>query len=90
MFGSPEVSYHQPYAARDWLSILRTFYSTQNLQRKHRNLYRPQGRKGIGRTNKRWRQQFKSRDGTDQMEQILIFKMMMIDLKVLHHRYVRI
>jgi hypothetical protein len=36
MFGDPEVSYHQTYLARDWLSILRTPYPTQNLQRKHR------------------------------------------------------
>jgi len=36
MFGGPEVSYHQIYSARDWLSILRTSYPTQNLQRKHR------------------------------------------------------
>jgi len=36
MFGGPEVSYHQPYSARDWLSILWTPYPTQNLQRKHR------------------------------------------------------
>jgi len=36
MFGGPEVSYHQTYSARDWLSILRTPYPTQNLQRKHR------------------------------------------------------
>jgi len=35
MFGSPEVSYHQNYSARDWLSILRTPHPTQNLQRKH-------------------------------------------------------
>jgi len=34
MFGGPEVSYHQ--TARDWLSILRTPYQTQNLQRKQR------------------------------------------------------
>jgi len=33
MFGGPEVSYHQTYSARDWLSILRTTYPTQNLQR---------------------------------------------------------
>jgi len=33
MFGGPEVSYHQTYSARDWLSILRTPYPTQNLQR---------------------------------------------------------
>ena len=31
-FGGPEVSYHQIYSARDWLSTLRTSYSTQNLQ----------------------------------------------------------
>jgi len=36
MFGGPEVSYHQTYSARDWLSTLRTPYPTQNLQRKHR------------------------------------------------------
>jgi hypothetical protein len=36
MFGVPEVSYHQNYSAKGWLSILRTHYPTQNLQRKHR------------------------------------------------------
>jgi len=36
MFGSNEVSYHQTYSAKDWLSILRTTHPTQNLQRKHR------------------------------------------------------
>jgi len=36
MFGGPEVSYHQMYSARAWLSILRTTYPTQNLQRKHK------------------------------------------------------
>ena len=36
MFGGPEVSYRQTYSARDWLSILRTSYPTQSLQRKHR------------------------------------------------------
>jgi len=36
MFGGPEVSYHQTYSAREWLSILRTPYPTQNLQRMHR------------------------------------------------------
>jgi hypothetical protein len=36
MFGGPEVSYHQTYSARDWFSILRTPYRTQNLQRKRR------------------------------------------------------
>jgi len=36
MFGGPEVSYHQTYSARDWLSILRTPYPNENLQRKHR------------------------------------------------------
>ena len=35
MFGSPEVSYQQTYSARDWLSIMRTAYPTQNLQKKH-------------------------------------------------------
>jgi len=36
MFGGSEVRYHQTYSARDWLSILRTTYPTQTLQRKHR------------------------------------------------------
>jgi hypothetical protein len=36
MFGGPEVSYHQTHSAREWLSILRTPYTTQNLQRKRR------------------------------------------------------
>jgi len=36
MFGGPEVSYHHTYSARDWLSILRTSYPTQNVQRKHK------------------------------------------------------
>jgi hypothetical protein len=36
LFGGPEVSYHQTYSVSDWLSILRTLYPTQNLQRKHR------------------------------------------------------
>ena len=36
MFGGPEVSYHQTYSARDWLSFLRTPCPTQNLQRKHK------------------------------------------------------
>ena len=35
-FGGPEFSYRQTYSAGDWLSNLRTSYSTQNLQRKHR------------------------------------------------------
>ena len=30
------VSYHQTHSARDWLSILRTPYTTQDLQRKRR------------------------------------------------------
>jgi len=35
----PDVSYHQTYSARDRLSIPRTPYPTQNLQRKHRKTY---------------------------------------------------
>jgi len=42
MFGGPEVSYHNTYSARGWLSILRTPYPTQNLQRKHRTDIRTQ------------------------------------------------
>ena len=37
MFGGPEVSYHQTHSARDWLSILRSPYQTQNLQRSNCN-----------------------------------------------------
>ena len=36
MFGVPEVNFHKTHSARDWLSILRTPYTTQNLQRKRR------------------------------------------------------
>jgi len=36
MFGGPEFNYHRIHSARDWLSILRTPYTTQNLQRKRR------------------------------------------------------
>jgi len=36
MFGGPEVSYHQIYSARDWLSIVNTPYPAQSLQKKHR------------------------------------------------------
>ena len=36
MFWVREISYHQTYSARDWLSILRTPYQNQNPQRKHR------------------------------------------------------
>ena len=43
MFEGPEVSYHKTYSARDWLSILRTPYPTQNLHRKRRIDYRHTG-----------------------------------------------
>ena len=36
MSGGPEIRYHQIYSVRDWLSILRTTYTAQNLQRKHK------------------------------------------------------
>jgi hypothetical protein len=36
MFGGPEISCHQTYSARDWLSILRTPYPTQDLRRQNR------------------------------------------------------
>jgi hypothetical protein len=36
MFGGPEGSYHQTHSARDWLSVLRTPYTTENLHRKSR------------------------------------------------------
>ena len=59
MFGGPGVSYHQTYSARDRLSVLRTTYPTQNLQRKHRidNTTDHIKRRTIGRPKKRWREQ---------------------------------
>jgi len=36
MFGDPEVNYQQTFSARDWLSILRAPYPTQNLHRKNK------------------------------------------------------
>jgi len=65
MFGGPEVSYHQTYSARDWLSILRTPYPNQNLQRKHRT-------DSVGASNSSFG------DGTDQRVQSLMFMMMII------------
>ena len=65
MFGGPEVSYHQTYSARDWLSILRTPYPTQNLQRKHR-------------TDSFGASSCNSEDETDQRVQSLMFMMMII------------
>jgi hypothetical protein len=64
MFGGPEVSYHQTSSARDWLSILRTTYPTQNLQRKHR-------------TDNTGRSSCNSGDGKDQRVQSLMLMMMM-------------
>jgi hypothetical protein len=63
MFGGPEVSYHQTHSARDWLSILRTPYTTQNLQRER-------GTDGESNCN--------SGDGTGQMAQPWMFMMMMM------------
>ena len=69
-FGGPEVSYHQTYSARDWLSILRTSYPTQNLQRKHRtDLLDDLKNAGDSRCN--------PGVGTDQRVQSLMFMMMM-------------
>jgi hypothetical protein len=65
MFGGPEVSYHQMHSARDWLSFLRTPYTTQNLQRKRRT---------DGESN------FNSGDGTGQMAQHSMFMMMMMTI----------
>jgi hypothetical protein len=67
MFGGPEVSYHQTHSARDWLSILRTPYTTQNLQRKHRT---------GGESN------CNSGDGTGQMAQPWMFMMMMVMMMI--------
>jgi len=36
MFGGHEFNYNQTYSATDWLSILRTLYPTQNLQKESR------------------------------------------------------
>jgi len=67
MFGGPEVNYHQTHSARDWLSILRTPYTTQNLQRKRRT-------DGENNCN--------SGDGTGQMAQPWMFMMMMMMMMV--------
>ena len=86
--GGPEVSCHQTYSARDWLSILRTPYPTQNFQRNHRT-------DGTGfntckechKTESLWNHTTTDRknvgansynfgDGTDQRVQSLMFMMM--------------
>jgi hypothetical protein len=69
MFGGPEVSYHQTHSARDWLSILRTPYTTQNLQRERRT---------DGESN------CNSGDGTGQMAQtwMIMMKMMIINVQL--------
>jgi len=82
MFGGPEVSYHQTYSAREWLSILRTPYPTQSLQRNHRTDNHTttdhkegeqlEDRRSVGASS------CNSRDGTDQRVQSLMFMMMMI------------
>ena len=69
MFGGPEIRYHQIYSVRDWLSILRTTYTTQNLQRKRRT-------DGESSCN--------SGDGTGQMAQTWMFMMMMIIISFIH------
>jgi len=63
MFGGPDVRYHQTHSARDWLSILRTSYTTQNLQRKRRT---------DGESTRNFG------DGTGQMAQPWMFMMMMM------------
>jgi hypothetical protein len=73
MFGGPEVNCHQSYSARDWLSILRTSYPIQNLQRKHRT----EGEQLEDRRNVGGRS-CNSGDGTDYRVQFLMFMMMMV------------
>jgi hypothetical protein len=63
MFGGPEVSYHQTHSVRDWLSILTTPYTTQNLQRKRRT---------DGESN------CNSGEGTGQITKPWMFMMMMM------------
>ena len=50
--------------------------------------YRPQGRRTIGRPKKRWREQFKSGDGTDQRIQSLMFMMMMMMMMMFYVLFV--
>jgi len=82
MFGGPEVSYHQTYSARDWLSILRTPYPTQNLQRKHRtdNHTTTDHKEGEQLEDRRsvCASSCNSGNGTDQRVQSLMFMMMMM------------
>jgi hypothetical protein len=73
MFGSPEVNNHQTYSARDWLSILRTPYPTQNLQR-NKEGEQLEDRRNVGGSS------CNSEDGTDQKVQSLMFMMMMMIL----------
>jgi hypothetical protein len=72
MFGGPEISYHQTYSARDWLSTLRTPYTTQNLQRKNKKREQLGDRRNDGESN------CNSGDGTGQMSQPWMFMMMMM------------
>ena len=67
MFGGPEVNYHRTHSARNWLSILRTTYTTQNLQRKRRTDFRESS--------------CNSGDGTGQMAQPWMFMMMMMNFR---------
>jgi len=84
MFGGPEVSYHQTYSVRDWLSILRTSYQTQNIQRKHRTDPFEIIPLQTTRKETNWKneealaQAAVTRDGMDQRVQSLIFMMMMM------------
>jgi hypothetical protein len=71
MLGGPEVNYHRTHSARDWLSILRTPYITQNLQRNHRT-----DRRNDGESN------CNSGDGTGQMAEPWMFMIMMMTINI--------
>jgi hypothetical protein len=77
MFGGPEVSYHQTHSARDWLSILRTPHTTQNLQRKHRTAAHKE-REQLGDRRNDGESNCNSGDETGQMTQPWMFMMMML------------
>jgi len=104
MFGGPEVSYHQIYSARDWLSILKTPYPTQNLQKKHRtDLHMmPRSRISLKYTTTDHKEGEKLEDqrnvgesscnfgeGTDQRFQILMFMTMMMMMMMMIYQNIR-
>jgi hypothetical protein len=86
MFGDREISFHQTHSARDWLSILWTLSTTQNLQRKHRTdtTTAHKEREQLGDRRNDGESNCYSGDGTGQMAKPWMFMMMMMITHVLH------